>query len=129
MPGETYYEDYDTLDLIDLCVETKEVVRYSSRDGAYLGMEQEINISVAEKTLLQWIEEDLLNEVLDKLKLLPENFHIESKWCPDKITIDLHKLENYIESLLEPGEPDYDDYEPYSSNTSYGGNPLDYIFK
>lgn len=129
VPGETYYEDYDTSDLIDLCVETKEVVRYSSRDGAYLDMEQEINISVAEKTLLQWIEEDLLNEILDKLKLLPENFHIKIKWCPDKITIDLHKLEKYIESLLEPGEPDYDDYEPHSSNTSYEGDPLDYIFK
>ena len=129
VPGEVYYENYDTSDLIDLCVETKEVLIYSSPDDAYLDMEREINISHAENTILQWIEEDLLYEVHDKLKLLPESFLTKIKWCPDKITIDIHKLENYIESFLAPDEPDYDDYEPHSSSTSYDGDPLDYIFK
>lgn len=76
------------------------------------------------------IEEDLTEEIQNKLSNLPEPYKNKVSIAPQSFDIDLQDLDAYIEFYYIT-EPDYDygDYydEISSSNSSTEG--LEYIFK
>lgn len=125
--GDEYYENYDFSDILESCTDSKDILKYSDYGDPYVDQEYNINWSKAEKIIMEMIEEDLLGEIQENLKLLPSQYEDKIKWVPDKFNIDIHGLESYIESYLEPDTPDYE-YEPHSSN-NFSGDSLDYIFK
>ncbi len=127
VPGDEYYENYDFSDIIESCTDSKDILIYSSYGDPYVDQEYSINSLKAEKIVLEMIEEDLISEIKEKLKLLPSEYDDKIKRVPDKFDIDIHGLDSHIESYLEPDDPDYE-YEPHSS-TNFSGDPLDYIFK
>lgn len=127
VPGDEYYENYDFSDILESCTDSKDILKYSGYGDPYVDQEYNINWSKAEKIIMEMIEEDLLGEIQENLKLLPSQYEDKIKWVPDKFNINIHGLESYIASYLEPDAPDYE-YEPHSSN-NFSGDSLDYIFK
>lgn len=128
VPAEEYYGYYDFSAILDSCIETHDELRYSDSGDPFIDQEYEISITTAEEIVSEWVEEDLINEIQEKLKLLPPKYSNKIKWVPDEFSLDLHNLDSYIEAHLAPREPDYD-YEPHSSSITNSVDALDYIFK
>ncbi len=127
--GGNYYDSYDLAELVEACSKPRDVLRYSRDGDTYVDQEYEIDNSLAEKMVLSMIKDDLIDEIQHKLESLPELYKKQIIMVPSNFDIDIHDLDQYIESYFEPDGPDYDDYEPHSKSSSYSYNELDYIFK
>ena len=112
--GENYYEEYDVKDLIESCV-----------------IENEIDYNLAHKYVEQYIIEDINEEIKKDFDDISEEFcgKILSEVKKNDFEIDLSCLDGYLDSQLEPMEPDYDDYYDDYYSSYDGADVLDYIFR
>lgn len=124
--GEDYYDSYDISEVIDSCSEPRDILRYDSLGDFYVDQTYDINIDLAKQIVTKWIMDDLDYEIHEKLQSLPAKYTNLISWKPEKYDIDIHNLEDHIESYLLQ-EPDYD-YEPHSSSNNSYIDPLDCIF-
>ena len=130
VPGEIYYEEYDIREVIESCLQSRDVLRYCSNGDPYVDQEYEIDYDTAYQIVQSYIIDDIKEEIRSKfepvLAKYKERLLIEP--LGSIFEIDLSSLDSYIEGQFEPMEPDYD-YEPSYGGTQFGGDVLECIFR
>ena len=114
---DDYYGDYDIDGLL------KENMRYN---GYYEELDTESVIDI----VCDWIKEDVEQEVSEMIKKLPQ--FILNNIVISKNDVNIKKLDvkEYIESYLEPSEPEYDHHKrDYDYGIACEMDVLDCIFK
>lgn len=112
-----YYGNYDIDELF-------------SENMRYNGYYKEVDAESVVDTICDFIKEDVEQEVLETIGKLPQDM-INRIWISkNNVNVERADVEGYIESCLEPSEPEYD---PQESDYDYGivgeMDVLDCIFK
>ncbi|MBQ7841158.1 MAG: restriction endonuclease [Lachnospiraceae bacterium] len=131
VPGEEYYEEYDVKMLLDSCLESKDVFRYCSNGDPYIDQEYELDYDRAHQIVLEYIVDDIKEEIASKFMKIPSKFVSKIMLEPQEkdFEIDLSSLDEYLDSQFEPMEPDYYDYDEDYGVRDYVGDVLDCIFR
>ncbi len=100
-----YCESYDINDLINQNTKTW-----------YYGENEEVELDkdAVTQALKKWVSEDIENELLEKLSELDENFYTYKNTSVSQ-SINTDGIESVIDSYLDPGDSDYEDYGHSSS--------------
>lgn len=115
--GDDYYGDYDIGGLL------KENMRYN---GYYEELDTESVIDI----VYDWIKEDVEQEVSEMVGKLPQDILNEIVISKNDVNIKRLDVKEYIESYLEPSEPEYDHHEmDYDYGIIGEMDILDCIFK
>ena len=115
--AEDYYSNYDIDDLL------QENMKYN---GYYL----EIDTKLVVETIIEWIKEDIEEEVLNKVKDLPVNIWSQIKVKKEDMNMNRVDIESFIDSYYEPSESEYDYHEEHHDfSGSSEIDMLDIIFQ
>ncbi len=104
-----YCDNYDISDLINQNLRT-----YYYKDD----VEEELDKDAATEVLKKWVEEDIENEIVDKLSDLDENIYSYANMSISEC-INTDGLVSVIDSYLEPGDYDYEEHGHSSSSEMY----------
>ncbi len=96
--ADDYYGDYDMDDLL----------RQSMR---YNGYYEELDKESVVDTVCDFIKEDVEQKVLEMIGKLPQDILNRIKISKSDINVEKSDVEEYIESYLEPSEPEYGYHE------------------
>lgn len=114
---DDYYAEYDMEDLLN-------------QNMKYNGCYQELDREAVVKTICEWVKEDVKETVSEMIAELPQDILNNIKIQKQKIKINEADVDSFVESYLEPSEPEYDHHE---NDYEYGGigemSILDCIFK
>ena len=78
----------------------------------------------------EWIKEDVEKEVSEMIENLPQDILDKIRISKSNVKVDKSDVEEYIESYLEPSEPEYDHHEmDYGYGIIGEMDILDCIFK
>lgn len=115
--ADDYYGDYDVGDLL------KHNMRYN-------GYYEELDKQSVVNNACEWIKEDVEKEVSEMIENLPQDILDKIKISKSNVKVDKSDVEEYIESYLEPSEPEYDHHEmDYGYGIIGEMDILDCIFK
>lgn len=115
--ADDYYGDYDMDDLL------KQNMKYN-------GYCEELDTESVVDIVCDWIIEDVEQEVSEMIGKLPPDILNRIKMSASDIHIARSDVEGYIESYLEPSEPEYDHHErDYDYGIAGEMDVLDCIFK
>ena len=115
--ADDYYGDYDVGDLL------KHNMRYN-------GYYEELDKQSVVNNVCEWIKEDVEKEVSEMIENLPQDILDKIKISKSNVKVDKSDVEEYIESYLEPSEPEYDHHEmDYDYGIIGEMDILDCIFK
>lgn len=130
VPGDVYYEEYDIRELIEPCLQSRDVLRYCNNGDPYVDQEYEIDYDSVHQLVQAYIIEDVKEEIRKKFESISARYKEKLLLEPLEtiFEIDISSLDSYIEAQFEPMEPDYD-YEPSYSGTQFGGDVLECIFR
>lgn len=104
-----YCDKYDISDLINQNLRT-----YYYKDD----IEEELDKDAATEVLKKWVEEDIENEIVDKLSDLDENIYSYANMSISEC-INTDGLVSVIDSYLEPEDYDYEEHGHSSSAEMY----------
>lgn len=114
---DDYYVEYDMGDLL-------------SQNMKFNGYYEELDRETVVKTICEWVKEDVEEVVSEMIAELPQDILDNIKIQKEKININEADVDSFVESYLEPSEPEYDHHE---NDYEYGGTSemsiLDGIFK
>lgn len=113
---DSFYDNYDITNVLDEC-------RVEEEYGYDFDYNKAIN------TVAGWLKDDIYDEILEKIDIIPENIKAELDVKYEYININEKSIEEFLNSYLEPDGPDYDDYEGHNYSVSEGIDILDIIFK
>ena len=115
--ADAYYGDYDIGDLIN-------------QNLKYNGYYEELDTESVVDIVCDWIKEDVEQEVCEMIAKLPQDILSKIKISKSDVNIERSDVEGYIESYLEPSEPEYDHHErDYDYGIASEMDVLDCIFK
>lgn len=104
-----YCDNYD----IDELINNNIITWYYNDD-----VEEEFDKDAATEELKKWVTEDIENEVLEKLSELDEDIYTFKNISISEC-INTYGIESVIDSYLEPGNSEYEDYRHSSSGEIY----------
>jgi hypothetical protein len=104
-----YSERYDISDLIN-----KNTKTWYYRDDVEVECDKDAVVQAVRK----WAEEDIEKEIQEKLSKLDENIYTYANISISD-SIDTDGIDSVIDSYLEPGDSDYEDYENSRSDGLY----------
>lgn len=115
--SDDYYGEYDIGDLLN-------------QNMKFNGYYEELDRESVVKTICEWVRDDVEEEIFEMIEGLPQDILDDIKILRKNINVDATDVDSFIESYLEPSEPEYDHHE---SDYDYGGiselSILDCIFK
>lgn len=91
---------------------------------------EELDRETVVKTICEWVKEDVEEAVSEMIAELPQDILDNIKIQKEKININEADVDSFVESYLEPFEPEYDHHEnDYEYGETSEMSILDCIFK
>lgn len=115
--SDDYYGEYDINDLL-------------KQNTKFNGYCTELDKESVVQIICEWIKEDVEQEISEKISNIPQEILSTIKISRDNINIDTTDVESFVESYIEPSEPEYDHHEnDYDDGGVSEMSILDCIFR
>lgn len=112
----SFFDNYDITSILD---------NYRIQDT--YGWDFDYNSAIT--IISNWLRNDIYDEILERINIIPKDIRTELNVGYECININEESIVAFINSCLEPDEPDYDDYEGHNYSVAESIDILDVIFK